>query len=136
MTTDSGDPSTERVRDSFVPIPMPEVIDESTAPRHSNLDGSSSADELWAAVQELNGSIVKLRRYTVALWDELTVVADYLREDIARGVTGSGVLVSDEDWSRWQGVYAHVLARLAGPHGDHGYGDSQATLERQNRSYR
>jgi hypothetical protein len=70
--------------------------------------------------------------YARRLWTELEQVADYLRDQIARGGNGP-LLNTDDQWQRWREVYGGVLSVLAGPHGDEGYGQQEAQVEFQNR---
>jgi hypothetical protein len=125
---------TERVADSFESLPMPGVLtDAPPVPVSADLHDGVTRDELLSQIAALEKHIETVTDYARQLWQQLSDVADYLREDIARGVTGAGVLASDESWTSWQAAYASTLSRLAGPRGDNGYGAYQASMEREHR---
>lgn len=125
----------EYVRDSFVDIPMPAIlsgVDHHRAARTA-VDGAMSPDEIRDVLARVESALQTCTDYGRALWEELTAVATYLREDVARAAGGTGIVHTEEQWQRWQDIYAGVLSSLAGPAGDSGYGAWQAGLERTHR---
>ncbi|MGH8862680.1 MAG: hypothetical protein ACRDVG_15850 [Jatrophihabitantaceae bacterium] len=73
--------------------------------------------------------------YAQRLWHELDAVRAYLLESLPRGKSGgspSPVAPRDgESWTNWMTAYASVTASLAGPDGDSGHGEQEASHEAQ-----
>ena len=125
---------TEFVNDSFVEIPMPGILDGTDHHTHevSTLPDDAPASDVRDVLERVAAALDRSGEYGRALWRNLAAVAEYLREDVARGRNDQGLLHTEEQWRRWQEIYAEVLSVLAGPTGDSGYGASQAQLEMQN----
>ncbi len=120
---------------------MPSLI-ASQIPARSQRDPEAGNE--WAPIDDAPAALSEqapesaIAAYARQLWQEVDRLAAYLRDEIARGGSGpvladSGpLLATDEDWQKWQQMYAGALSILAGPAGDQGYGEEAARLEYQN----
>jgi hypothetical protein len=122
-------------------IPMPSVLTQD-APAFANRDPGTSG-ETGPIYDEAERDAAKasadepITEYARELWSALDEVAEYLRDDLARGGaarpgSAPSVLVTPDQWQEWAEVYAAILSVLAGPKGDEGYGEQEARLEYQN----
>jgi len=120
--------------DAPVEFPLPQVLEGTGTDelRDADLDaGPLPAEQARALARRLD----ETAEYGRTLWEQLRRIADYLREEVARGgAAGQPLPRSEEQWQRWRACYAQALTALAGPRGDEGYGEQEAEVElRRNR---
>jgi hypothetical protein len=123
------------------PIPRPDVFDPERA--MSDEREGMTVDEHRARAAEAIDALKDLREYGVILWEHLDLARHYLYDSLPSDprqpgttprLSASPTGPDDEDgWSRWMAAYAEVTSALAGPHGDSGFGASEAKLEAQRR---
>jgi hypothetical protein len=115
------------------PIETPELLDPDRIvdPNRGNMtiDHESAAKELREALEAT-------AEYGQQLWHHLVAVRQYLMESLPPDPRAAGPHTQlsahpsgpddTEGWQRWADIYASVVAVLAGPHGDHGYGHGEA----------
>jgi hypothetical protein len=125
------------------PIPQPEVLDPdrvlSTDRDAMTLeDHRSRADLLDAALHETC-------EYARQLWEDLNHLRGYLLASLPPDPRSPGPHTSpgasptgpddEQGWQDWIAAYAAVIATLAGPHGDSGYGLGEARREAELRRH-
>jgi hypothetical protein len=121
-----------------IQIPMPGLLSDSngsasdrdpaTSHEHAPIEGRPTRDPSDVELDE------PLAQYARRLWTELDRVSRYLRDQVAGGGDGpllanaTPLLITEEQWAKWREVYGSALSALAGPAGDHGYGEQEALL--------
>jgi hypothetical protein len=126
------------------PIPAPQVLDPDRILGH-NADTEFLADQrpevelVKIALQESCG-------YAQQLWQELDQVRTYLMQSLPPDSDNSDLPSTgahpngpndDDGWRSWTSTFAAVTSVLCGPHGDSGYGYSEAMqAERRRRRLR
>lgn len=123
------------------PIPQPDVFDPERA--MSDEREGMSVDEHRARAAEAMAALKDVREYGVLLWEHLDLARHYLYDSLPSDPRSPGTAPhlsarptgpDDEDgWARWMAAYAQVTSVLAGPHGDSGFGMSEAKTEAQRR---
>jgi hypothetical protein len=121
------------------PIPTPQVLDPDRILGHN-------ADTEFLADQRPEVELVKIAlhescRYAEQLWHELDHVRTYLMQslppDYNSGSPSTGAHPNgpndDDGWRNWTSTFAAVTSVLCGPHGDSGYGRSEAMLAERRR---
>jgi hypothetical protein len=123
------------------PIPAPQVLDPDRILGHN-------ADTEFLADQRPEVELVKIAlhescRYAEQLWHELAQVRTYLMQSLPPDSYNSGSPSTgahpngpndDDGWRNWTSTFAAVTSVLCGPHGDSGYGHSEAMrMERRRR---
>ncbi len=121
-------------------IPMPQVLDPDRVPgdkreqitvdfhrnRAENLQ--IALDESCAYAQQLWRDLNAARGYLVASLPPESPTGDDGEAQTCAAPRGA----SDADgWARWGDAYAAITSVLAGPHGDSGFGRSEAVREAQ-----
>jgi hypothetical protein len=115
------------------PIAMPEVLDPERL--LSDDREEMTGDEHRARAQKLNEALHESCAYGQQLWHDLDKLRTYLMESLPDdprrpGPTRASASPTGPDdaqgWDAWIGAFATVTSALAGPHGDSGYGLSEA----------
>jgi hypothetical protein len=119
------------------PIPQPDVFDLERA--MSDEREEMSIDEHRARAAEMAKALKAMSEYGTMLWEHLDLARHYLYESLPSDPRdpGPGPHVSasptgpddDQGWTRWVSTYSLVTSALAGPHGDSGFGASEAKRE-------
>lgn len=125
-------------------IPMPNVLDPDRMVSNSRDD--MSVHDKAGLSEDLEQALHQSCQYGQQLWRDLDAVRGYLLDSlppVPGEISGTGRLDAtsaaptgpeDEDgWQNWIAAYAAVTSALAGPHGDSGYGMSEARREAQQR---
>jgi hypothetical protein len=116
------------------PLSQPEVLD----PDRLSIDDAGEPADLAARTEALQRALADTCAYGQRLWGDLDAVRRYLLDSLPSdprnpGVTRSGASPTGPDddagWHRWMAAYAEVTSALAGPHGDSGFGRSEALRE-------
>lgn len=121
-------------------IPMPIVLDP-------NRMVSNTRDDLTVHAkaglsEELEKALQQSCDYGQQLWRDLDAVRGFLLDSLPpvpgeisgrQGATSAAPTgpEDDEGWQNWMAAFAAVTSALAGPHGDSGYGMSEARREAQ-----
>ena len=123
------------------PIPRPDVFDPEQAMSDERED--MTVNEHRARAAEAMNALKEVREYGVMLWEHLDLARRYLYESLPSDPRSPGTSPhlsasptgpDDENgWARWMAAYSQVTSALAGPHGDSGFGLSEAKLEAQRR---
>lgn len=123
----------------LTPIPRPDVLDPSRVSLAGKRDrASGSADE----VTILQGALDDACSYGHALWDEVDALRRYLSDSLPPASRTPGVHAvgasptgpdDSEGWQKWTAAFASATSALAGPHGDSGFGRSEAEQAAQKR---
>lgn len=125
-------------------IPMPNVLDPDRMVSTSRDD--MSVHDKAGLSEDLEQALHQSCTYGQQLWHDLDAVRGYLLDSlppVPGGISGTGRPGAasaaptdpddDEGWQNWIAAYAAVTSALAGPHGDSGYGMSEARREAQQR---
>jgi len=117
-------------------IPQPSVL----SPDQVIDDGRDdlTAEQYRDQARQLSQALQLSADYGRKLWDQLDQVRHYLQASLpAPGIDTGGAAPTGPDdhegWVRWMQVYSDVTSVLAGPQGDHDFGDREAQLEEQAR---
>jgi hypothetical protein len=123
------------------PIPAPQVLDPNRVLGH-NADTEFLPDDR-SETELLRIALQESCSYAQQLWHELDQVRTYLTQSLPPDPYESGASTvgahpcgpdDDEGWRNWTTAFAGVTSILCGPHGDSGYGHSEATrMEHQRR---
>lgn len=113
-------------------IAPPEVLDPERVVSDEREGMSESEHRSRAA--ELDAALHDSCRYARMLWDQLGAVRRYLVDSLPPPVAPAETLGSArpsgaddaEGWAAWTDTYAAVTSALAGPHGDSGFGYTEA----------
>lgn len=125
-------------------IPMPNVLDPDRMVSNSRDD--MSVHDKAGLSEDLEQALHQSCQYGQQLWRDLDTVRGYLLDSlppVPGQISGTGRLDAtsaaptgpedEEGWQNWIAAYAAVTSALAGPHGDSGYGMSEARREAQQR---
>lgn len=125
-------------------IPMPNVLDPDRMVSNSRDD--MSVHDKAGLSEDLEQALHQSCQYGQQLWRDLDAVRGYLLDSlppVPGEISGTGRLDAtsaaptgpedEEGWQNWIAAYAAVTSALAGPHGDSGYGMSEARREAQQR---
>ncbi len=121
------------------PIPIPEVLDPERAQLLGNLNTAEDAEQ---RVADLRQALADSCRYGRGLWQGVDALRGYLLNSLppdprTPGLHHTGASPTgpddEEGWRNWMAAYAEAHAVLAGPHGDSGFGVSEASREAQAR---
>lgn len=125
-------------------IPMPNVLDPDRMVSNSRDD--MSVHDKAGLSEDLEQALHQSCQYGQQLWRDLDTVRGYLLDSlppVPGEISGTGRLDAtsaaptgpedEEGWQNWIAAYAAVTSALAGPHGDSGYGMSEARREAQQR---
>jgi hypothetical protein len=125
-------------------IPMPNVLDPDRMVSNSRDD--MSVHDKAGLSEDLEEALHQSCQYGQQLWRDLDAVRGYLLDSlppVPGEISGTGRLDAtsaaptgpedEEGWQNWIAAYAAVTSALAGPHGDSGYGISEARREAQQR---
>lgn len=116
------------------PIPVPGVLD----PDRPRLEGLIDAEDSEQALATMREALREACDYGRTLWNVvdrlrhylMDVVPDNPREPGPYRVTGRPTGPDDDEgWQQWMDAYAGTTSALAGPHGDSGFGVSEAKRE-------
>lgn len=123
------------------PIPRPDVFDPDRAMSDERED--MTINEHRARAAEAIEALKDVREYGVMLWEHLDLARRYLYESLPSDPRSPGTAPrlsaaptgphDEQGWSRWMAAYSQVTSALAGPHGDSGFGLSEAKSEAQRR---
>lgn len=115
------------------PMEKPELLDPDRIVDPGR--GDMSVDHESAA-RELREALEASCEYGQQLWDHLGAVREYLMESLPPDPRAAGPHTQvgarptgpddTEGWQRWVDMYSSVTSVLAGPHGDSGFGFSEA----------
>ncbi len=123
----------------LVPIPRPDVLDPSRVSLAGKRDRASGAAD---DVKILEGALKDAYAYGQALWEEVDALRGYLSDSLppesrAPGIHAVGASPTgpddDDGWHKWAAAFASATSALAGPHGDSGFGRSEAEQAAQKR---
>jgi hypothetical protein len=118
----------------IMPIPTPSVLD----PGRSLTDKREAISEREdvSTSESLQRALNESCSYGQQLWQTLDAVRDYLTDSLPLDprTPGDHTITSasptgptdDDGWNQWIDAYAAVTSTLVGPHGDAGYGLSEA----------
>lgn len=123
-------------------IPMPSVLDPDRMVSNSRDD--MSVHEKAGLSEDLEEALRQSCEYGQQLWRDLDAVRGYLLDSLpaipGEGSGRQGAVSAapagpddEEGWQNWMAAFAAVTSALAGPHGDSGYGMSEARREAQQR---
>jgi hypothetical protein len=122
------------------PIRMPEALDPGRVLTDDREE--MTAEEHRGRAQELAKALQESCAYGQQLWHDLDKLRTYLMESLPDdprqpGPTRASASPTGPDdepgWDAWIGAFATVTSALAGPHGDSGYGLSEARHAAQQR---
>lgn len=115
------------------PIPAPEVLDPSRILDHGR---SAFPADHEARAQLLDDALHQTCAYAQQLWHDLDALRGYLLDSLppdpdtpgSHPTTSASPTGPDDDagWNNWINAYATVTSVLCGPHGDSGFGLSEA----------
>jgi hypothetical protein len=120
-------------------IPLPSVLEPDRAYLLGNLNADEDAEQRVADLQQ---ALADACDYGRQLWLGLDSIRGYLLNSLPSDPHTPGLHRTcaaptgpdDEDgWQSWMAAYAEAHSVLAGPHGDSGFGVSEAAREAQNR---
>lgn len=123
-------------------IPMPSVLDPDRMVSNSRDD--MSVHDKAGLSEDLEEALHQSCEYGQQLWRDLDAIRGYLLDSLPaipsetsgrQGATSAAPTGPDDEdgWQNWMAAFAAVTSALAGPHGDSGYGMSEARREAQQR---
>jgi hypothetical protein len=116
------------------PIPVPEVLD----PDRPRLEGLIDAEDRDQAVATMHQALHDACDYGRMLWNVVDRLRHYLMSAVPSDPRGAGPYRlgaqptgpdDDDGWQEWMDAYAQATSALTGPHGDSGFGVSEAKRE-------
>lgn len=121
-------------------IPMPSVLDPHRMVGNSRDD--MSVHDKAGLSEDLEEALQQSCEYGQQLWRDLDAIRGYLLDSLPaipgetsgrQGATSAAPTGPDDEegWQNWMAAFAAVTSALAGPHGDSGYGMSEARREAQ-----
>jgi hypothetical protein len=122
-------------------IPQPMLLD----PDRLLLDDRNdlSAEEHASRAALLDKALHETCAYARQLWQDVDAMRGYLLESlpsqagadggVERRLTAPTGPDDEEGWERWTAAYAAITSVLAGPHGDSGFGMTEARREARDR---
>lgn len=118
------------------PIRQPELLDPDRSLRPH---GTKMLEEHEAKAAMYKSGLEATCAYAQQLWNDLDGMRTYLLDSLPPDPRAPGLHPTasasptgpddDEGWQRWVAAYATVTSVLAGPHGDSGFGLSEARRE-------
>lgn len=119
---------------SIQPIPMPQVLDPDRT--LSDEREEMSEEEHRDRARKLSTALKEACDYGKQLWNDLAAVRRYLVDALPADPRAPGEHPTDtasptgpdddEGWDKWITAYAAITSSLAGPHGDSGFGLTEA----------
>jgi hypothetical protein len=121
------------------PVPMPQILDPDRLLTRERDD--MTAGEHRSRAKQFEDALNESCEYAQQLWKRLEQTRDYLvrmlppdpHDPDYSGPYGAAPTGPDDEagWEAWIDAYSEVTSALAGPHGDSGYGRSEARLVAQ-----
>jgi hypothetical protein len=119
-------------------IPQPHILDPDRL-LADDRGGFGTKDDRKARADLLDAALHETCEYAQKLWHDLNAVRQYLLDSLPPDprLPGMDLTASasptgpddDEGWEKWLDVYAEVSSVLCGPHGDSGFGRTEAQHE-------